>query len=282
MDNRYFSPGDLKILEAPQRWRLAGTPFPEAGRPPHVRRRRWMRAHQHAHPYPEVLLALAGDAVYGIGNGVQPCRPGSVFVFEPGYPHDLGYPPWTPPVRHLWMSFIQDTIMARLLVVRGGRIHCRGNMHCLPDGSAATPWPCEDGPADAPAWPRRLLRLRWMGALAGIVAALAAEGYRPTLNASLGAMQRGTIDAICRQILAMGGADASLDHLAQVAGYSKFHFLRMFRQHTGRTVHEYVNQARRRKVAALRARGLAFKAISAELGFSCPAAFSRWRRDSRG
>ena len=171
--------------------------------------------------------------------------------------------------------------MARLLICRQGRIRVRGNIHCLIDLDHAGLWRQGTSAAFRAGLPAELIRLRLLAALAEVVAALVEEGYRDTAGDPQHRFQREKIKAICRYIRKTGGADASLDHLAQVAGYSKFHFLRLFRQYKGQSVHEYVNQSRLRKVEALLAGGLALKAIAAELGFSCPAAFSRWYRPFR-
>lgn len=281
MHNLYFTASDLAVLLNLRRWRLAGPPFADTAMAMVPRHRRWMRAHQHAHPYPEVMVALAGQTVYGADGRLYPCRPGSVFVFEPDRAHDMGYPPWTPAIRHLRISFIQDKVMSRITVVRAGPIYAVGNLSCLLDIDDTALWRRASPPTGEPGFPLQFIRLRWLAALAGLVAALVAEGYRKPRDDCRDAVQREKIDAICRQILETGGAGANLDHLAQIAGYSKFHFLRLFRRHTGQTIHAYVNQSRRRAVEKLRARGMAFKEISAELGFSCTAAFSRWHRPYR-
>jgi len=278
MQNRYFTEPDLAVLTDPYRWRLAGPTFAGTPAAPSPRYRRWMRRHQHAHPYAEAMIALAGQTVYGIEARIYPCRTGSVFVFDPDRPHDMGYSPWTTSVRHLWISFIQDKVMARIVAIRAGRMRSGGNLQCLIEMDDKALKRQETCRTSEPKLPQPFIRLRCWATLVNIVAALVEEGYRHPQNDQRDTIEKQKIDAICRQIMETGGAGASLDHLSQLAGYSKFHFLRLFRRHTGRTVHAYVNQARRRKVAALRLRGLAFKAISAELGFSCPAAFSRWYR----
>jgi transcriptional regulator GlxA family with amidase domain len=141
----------------------------------------------------------------------------------------------------------------------------------------------QQGPPANPSGEQRpeLIRLRLLAALADIVAAVVDEGYGADAVDRHHRFQRERMEAICRHVQETGGVDASLDHLAQIAGYSKFHFLRLFKQHTGQSVHAYVNQSRLRKVEELRAGGLPLKAIAVKLGFSCPAAFSRWYRPFR-
>ncbi|MBA2479933.1 MAG: helix-turn-helix transcriptional regulator, partial [Planctomycetes bacterium] len=95
-------------------------------------------------------------------------------------------------------------------------------------------------------------------------------------NLDHGTVHEQAIEAIKRHIAQTAGNGVTLDQLARIAGFSKFHFLRVFKKHTGTTVHAYVNECRLQRVAELRAAGLTQKDIGARLGFSCPAAFSRW------
>lgn len=281
MENRYFTASELAVLLDPARWRLAEHPVTEENPRPIARHRSWRLRHRHAHPHAEALIALAGNTVYGQADRIYPCRPGTVMVFESNCAHDLGYPPWTPAIRHLWLSFIQDKAMARLVTYRAKRIRSSGSLGCLLDLEDAAVWQPGAAATANPALPSELIRLRRLAALMSTVAALVQEGYRQPENDRREAVQKNKIAAICRQIRETGGAGASLAHLAEIAGYSKFHFLRLFRRHTGQTIHAFVNQARRSKIQILRARGLPLKAIAAELGFSCPAAFSRWYRPFR-
>lgn len=281
MENRIFNQADLGVLLEPGRWRIVGARVIDERPLAFPRHRRWMQRHQHAHPYAEVLIVLAGQTAYGMDNGIYPCRPGAVFVFEPGRAHDVEYPPWTSALRHLWIAFFQGQAMARLLAVRAKRIRAERSQHCLLDLKDSPLWHQGTAATFDPDLPSPLVRLRLIAALANIVAALVEEGYRPAGEDRRRGVQKQKIDAICRHIRDTGGAGASLDHLAHIAGYSKFHFLRLFRHHTGGTIHDFINQARRRKVESLLNRGMALKEIAAELGFSCPAAFSRWYRPFR-
>ena len=281
MNNHYFNARVLPVLLDSRQWRLVSSVNSDCACLASPRHRRWMPKHQHAHSYAEVMVALTGKTVYGIDRRIYPCRPGSVFVIDPEVPHDICYPSWAPPISHLWISFVQDKAMARLMTAQQGQIRVRGNIDCLLDLNDAMLWRNGILAALAPGIPPELIRLRLLAALADVVVALVEEGYRENAADQPRRFQREKIEAICRHIRETGGADASLDHLAQIAGYSRFHFMRLFRQYTGQSVHEYVNQCRLRKVKALLARGLALKAIAAELGFSCPAAFSRWRRPFR-
>jgi AraC-like DNA-binding protein len=89
------------------------------------------------------------------------------------------------------------------------------------------------------------------------------------------------VRTVQRHIDAIHGREVTVQSVARLAGYSPYHFLRLFKRHAGCTVHEYVNRARRRRVGELLARGWSQKAIGADLGFSGPASFSRWWKRQR-
>ena len=94
-------------------------------------------------------------------------------------------------------------------------------------------------------------------------------------------MQRNTHDHSHQELMLMlHGRGVTLDMLARISGYSKFHFLRLFQRCTGQTVHTYIDHCRRQRVEAMLQQGCAKKEIAAALGFSCPAAFSRWLKVS--
>ena len=281
MKNRFFDDSLLPVLLDIRDWKLVSARWADGQPVSTPRHRRWMAVHQHTHAYPEVMICLRGHAVYGFNHKIFPCGPGTVFVFDPGLAHDNGYPPWTTAITCLWIAFIEDKAMARLLICRQGRIRVQGNIRCLVDLDHAGLWRGGVSAAFSADLPAGLIRLRLLAALAEIVATLVEEGYRDTAGDPQHRFQREKIEAICRHIRETGGADAHLDHLAQIAGYSKFHFLRLFQRHAGQSIRAYVNQSRLRKVEALLVRGLALKTIAVELGFSCPAAFSRWYRSFR-
>jgi len=68
------------------------------------------------------------------------------------------------------------------------------------------------------------------------------------------ALARAVVADACARIEA-AEAIPSLDALAASSGYSKFHFLRMFREHTGVTPHSYAEGLRARRLQAALASG---------------------------
>ncbi len=94
-------------------------------------------------------------------------------------------------------------------------------------------------------------------------------------------VQRRVVRMIQEHLEETGGADMSPAELARMSGYSKSHFMGMFKRLTGTTLQEYLDDCRWRKALEMQARGYARCNIAANLGFSCPASFSRWFRKQR-
>ena len=78
-------------------------------------------------------------------------------------------------------------------------------------------------------------------------------------------------------------ADFSLAMLAQAAGLSEYYFLRLFKQSTGVTPHQYVLRQRiERAKDLLRAGELGITEIAFSLGFANPAHFAHYFRRHTG
>ena len=88
------------------------------------------------------------------------------------------------------------------------------------------------------------------------------------------------IDYICRHLQ----EELSVDHLSEIAGFSKFHFHRQFTAYSGFTAAEFVRLTRLKRAAYQ----LAFEPrrsildIALDAGFSAPESFSRAFKDMQG
>lgn len=269
-------------LAAPGPCRLYSTALGEAPEPVlDERQSAWSATHAHRLPYREVLLAVRGTAAFGWRGGVWACPPGSVFLLEVGDAHDLGYPPWTDGLLHLWVSLAPGHAAGNLVAVQGGRTLTVGRVHTDAADGPAWPdlsrlWTQYAGDATLPpAAGRHLLQ----AAIRLLLAELAREllAHDPPARAAA-ELRRQAVQTACRLIRQAAGPPVPLDALARAAGYSKFHFLRLFTQQTGFTVRQYTDRCRLEEMAALRQQGLRQKEIAGRLGFSSPAAFSRWWR----
>jgi AraC-like DNA-binding protein len=81
---------------------------------------------------------------------------------------------------------------------------------------------------------------------------------------------------ICRYIAEHCSEDLSLDEIAALAGYSKFHFSRLFKQFTNMTFYKYLNHKRITYASRLLADpDLSITAVAIRSGFSNVTAFIR-------
>jgi AraC family transcriptional regulator len=274
-----LSPAALNLLLAPECWRLishaAGTGVAPVSDPRHLA---WMAGNTHAHPYREVLFVLGGEGSHGYRGEVYSLGPGVVFVFGSGEPHDSMWPDFAPAADHLWIGILGDHFIARALSVREGRLAPGGWQEVLSASEAGLAG--EAAFACPPLGPPALRQARLRGALELLLGALAARCY-DTARAPRPPEHEGVMRALAGHIQETAGAGLTMDTLARLSGYSKFHFQRLFRQSLGLTVHAYVDVCRLERARQLQAAGQTQAQVAQALGFSCPAAFSRWYRPYR-
>jgi len=283
MENCFFSAGDLALLLAPSRWRLVA-----AGLADGTRRRRdtrgqiWRSGSTHAHPHREILIALRGHGSYSCADRIYDCAPGTVFAFAPDLRHDDGYPPHAHRQRHLWLAVVAGGVVARVVTVEDGcarpdALNRLFDSQRLGFDAQRLLAAAEVAAALSPDAGRATL----LGAIAMICVRLVRFGEEPEPQATRNDLRAQTIAAVRRHIADRAGRDIALADLAHLAGCSVFHFCRLFKQHAGMTVHRYVDECRWMAVDRLRAQRRPWGEIGAELGFSDPTAFSRWRRLQR-
>ena len=284
MQNRFFDEKSMGVLLHPERWNLVSThctpdvlPFTkDPGK-------RWRKIHNHAHAYREILIPLTGKVAYGLDGRVYPCMPGTVMFFDCLVDHDDGYPPlggdfvhlWLGVVeRHLSMSFLMRKKMGKVSGVRMRRIFSGEDLGM----DISRLWSDLDRSAGLSA---KLTRMRLVSMISLVVSRVVEAGYEEEQTREPGDLHEMVISAATKHIQATAGKGVSLDSLARMAGYSKFHFHRMFKEHMGRSIQEYVDYCRIEKAEELRSEGVKLKDVSDALGFSCPSAFSRWYRTHR-
>jgi AraC-like DNA-binding protein len=282
MKNRFFDARMLDLLLTPERWSLV-TSFTAPDKAPCDDRQHatWRRTHTHHHQHTEILFGLRGESVYGFMGKAYRCSPGTLIFFDSSEEHDQGYPKGIASIHHLWISLLQDRIFSCVRFVKRNRLEMAPGSNCIiameDTGLQANTLLAECRKA-ADRRPAAATRLRLLAVFAAVLGRVVEEGYRDSIAENLDAFQAQTIDAIRQHILATGGSDASLDNLARISGYSKFHFVRLFKRYTGQPVGRYINWCRTQKMDELRKSGKSLKEIGVALGFSCQSAFCRWRR----
>lgn len=289
MKNAYFNEDDLSILMSCSKWHLVSSvnsDIPPAK--PDNEYLKWITQNSDVHQHREVMLALSGKSYFTLDGVTYQSSPGTIFLLDANEKHDYYYPPSCGDIRHWWFRIVNKTIFTSApcgRAIRRGQGSNEFNYTFSGYNHA--------GLAFINAWDelaandqldKAFLGILVKNAFAGLVLELCKAGY----NKSLGMENKPTelhhqtvINAIVEHIRETGGRNLDIDRLAYIAGYSRFHFAKVFKEVTGSPVLVFINLCRQEKFRELSAAGKNKKQISEKLGFSSPAAFSRWLKTNR-
>ncbi len=277
LENRLFSYDDLALLQAPHAWRLISSYCGSDVRSVrHERYARWAGAHRHRHVDPELNFILRGEGYQSIDGKVYIARSGTLFIQDGNKPHEVRYPPWCPPSERLNIYFVRERMVIRLVETGVGRQNYRERWNFIMPVSELGFRSPRNLFVSHPSVPAALTRFRNLASASFLISCAIGWGFRPTsmppdFNAEV-------ITQIEKHIRRTVGKGCSLDVLADMAGYSRFHFLRLFRRHTGIGLREYINQVRLEAWATMRAASMRTNAMSETMGFAHPSSFIRWRK----
>lgn len=280
MTNRIFSDPALKLVLAPARWRIVSSLCAPDARPmPDKAHLAWMSTHVDRHPAREILLALRGEGLQGFQGKAYPCRPGSVFLFDAYEAHDNHYPPFAPAMLHLWLHILEGDVVARLMHVEGRRIRILGDQLVFSgDETMALLRRTWSDLGKAPTWPEPFRRAKLRAVLSAVLLRVVERGFEENAERPAESFQSKVIRSIQGHLAETAGRDVPLAEAARLAGYSKFHFLRLFQHETGQTFHEYVNLCRLQRLQEMLRDRQTKTSIAAALGFSHPSALLRWMK----
>lgn len=277
LENRLFSYDDLALLQAPHAWCLISSycgSDVRSGR--HARYARWAGAHRHRHIDPELNFILRGEGHQSIDGRVYVARPGTLFIQDGNFPHEVRYPPWCPPSERLNIYFIRERMVIRLVETGVGRRNYRERWNFIMPVSELGFQSPRNLFASHLSVPPALIRFRNLASASFLISCAIGWGFRSTsVTADFNAE---VITQIENHIHRTIGKGCSLDVLADMAGYSRFHFLRLFRRHTGMSLREYIDRVRLEALTAMRAANVRTNAMSEAMGFTHPSSFIRWRK----
>lgn len=244
---------------------------------PSSARQRWCNVNSHSHTHREILIPLRGTYVFGMGGTFYPCAPGTAFCFDSGEEHEVGYPERVGPFDHLWFGLMEEHAVGTVHEIRKDRQGYQTAHHRLfhYDELGVFPGALFPGAEEECSVEIRYERLR---ILTETMLLRAMELFDTPTEVSKSVFQQRVVQAIQQHIRETAGCGVSLDELARLAGYSKYHFLRLFKAHAACTVQQYIDRCRINRAKKMLVEEFQSKEIGAALGFSCPAAFSRWRR----
>lgn len=223
------------------------------------------------HPVCEAFFQLTGICPYTLNGRELNLRPGAFCFIRPWIPHQFGFQPgMRQPCEQMWFHFTPDSCSC-------------GVVRANPDGTYLVPAHFSLPSAYFRVFEHLIsipdrggAKLRHFFALILSEAAAAIES--PASGPSRGDELANAVRAFIR---GRNGANCSLGHLEKAFGYSRSHLSHVFRQCTGMTVGDCINQVRIDCMKEQQAHGMKQKEISAELGFSSPSAFWLWRERLR-
>ena len=277
MDNRLFDRKALNVLLAPESWRITSTWFAPENNPVCTPYSCAPPTHSHAHM--ELLIGLDGQGEYFKSGKAYPYEPGSIFLMDKFEEHQNSYPESFPDALHLWILVFADQVMFRLVRVQQGKEYAILWTHLVPAKKiGVASGNCILGTPSANTLPGAFRRLDIYSGIMALICAIIREGYSASEEIGSKLFQRRVIETIQTYIHETAGKGCSLEMLADMSGYSKYHFLRIFRTHTGMYLHDYINSCRLQRVEEMQKNGFYKKEIASALGFSSLSAFSRWRK----
>lgn len=233
----------------------------------------WSLMHRHKHFYTEMLFVISGACPLFVGENFFNCPSGTLFIINPGELHNSVYPAGSGGV-HLWMSLQDDMLMC-------GFYQLTANRH---EPGYCVPWSIELNDRALLARLNDLLKRRARRedgaetALAALFRMVFCELYRlydpETDN------RDSTIVNIDRFIRSTCGRGVNINHLAGMAGYSRQHFMRKYKEVNGRTVGETVRDSRLALLETMPG-DTPVKEAAELMGFDSPQAYCHWRRKVR-
>lgn len=283
MENRYFTPEMLDVIANPERWLLVGSGFtPDISPIEHPRHAAWVAANSHTYAHRVIRMTLSGEGWQGFRGQVYPRRPGHIFYFDAFEPESNCSPPWAPEETYLWIALLPSQAIMSISVTHAPTYISRRRWRLIFSndqlGFTNQAFLAADPSLILPESMRRL-HLR---SLLGVCLCLAVHaGYTQEPPQIQGTAQQQIVQVMQQHIEETAGRGVTVENLAQLAGYSKYHLLRMFKHYTGRSVHQYINECRVRRIDDMLLRGCNQKEIAAALGFSSPSAYLHWQKGYR-
>jgi AraC family transcriptional regulator len=114
------------------------------------------------------------------------------------------------------------------------------------------------------------------GVREAVISHLLARHSNIDLKSPSGGLPKSALKRVLRRIEEGLGGNLSIEALAQEAGYSPWHFQRMFKSSTGLPVHRYVVERRVERARELLGKGIAFSEAARNVGFANSRQLKRW------
>ena len=272
-----------EILLFPERWNIISSSLPlDVEATPSEEISDADRKSLSRHENREILIPLLGEYKYAFRGNYYDCDLGNIFLIDKNDEHESFYTDSAQGLVHIWLNVSLQNILGNVLRVNLKNIDYTKRIkidYCdLPsEMNLYNSWDIvkqKMGTAESLLSQRKfMLSLSWTA-----VKIYEALG-RPWSDAE--SYQKDAISAAKIVIEDNLQHDMSVKRIARMAGYSQFHFSRLFKEYTGITVSDYINICREKRMLELRSQNVPSKEISELLGFASSAAYYNWLSKKR-
>ena len=231
----------------------------------------------------EIVLVLEGECEIMIGDRVCRGGPGTLMLVDAGAPHQFWYPANSRPSRHVWFMFKSNYMIFAAVSDDGSK---QRTLPAFRDYRCFDPYIIN---AVGRTWDALLAgdrseeNLAELKALIRLISVMQVKFYDDALAEDSRLSTKQSRDRKLRNVMRyieyQCGRDCSVDTLARLSGYSRGHFMRLFRDYAGCSVLDYINCQRRARYLAQHHNAL-LKNVAEELGFRSVAAFIHWRKQN--
>lgn len=277
MNNELFNVDMAKMLLSPEQWKFIAGFLPEEVSPvPRISTVEVKEKKLDRHCAREILVPLSGNYDYSFNGKCYNCAPGAMFLIDSSIEHETGYTRYSHNLIHLWLFVERKQVLVQYLKIHRGKMESKRRIAINDLASEINLYDLWEALRQATGefeifFARRKFMLALSMIFIKILEIESTETDPDTYQKMMVEMVKSRIHKNFRQ-----GID--LAQLARVGGYSKFYFLRLFKQYSGCTIYEYFNQCRINEMRRLLQEKRPKKEIANELGFSCPQAFANWRK----
>lgn len=229
----------------------------------------------HVHEEQEICIVLSGRSRYMLDNKVYDARPGTVFLIDRRVPHAYSYLPEDENLFHMWLFVNRDSILGCII-----QVHANNRMTFCQRYRTI-----RKEVAD-------MVISRWEQLNQQTAPDdLTTEDYlRIPLNMLMDEFRfqvqhfphvgtygiESVIDLVKNHIEENRGRECSLAELEKIFGFNRYYLAHRFKDFSGYTVGQYIDQVRIEYTAAALTRGMRQNEIAFELGFSSAVHFWHW------
>ena len=268
----------VPLLSFPENWQLKTSSSDDESAAVDRDEKEWMARNEHWHLHREIMLVVSGISYQNINNRFFAGKPGDLFMMERREKHPGGFSPKSRGAQ-FWIYVLPNFCVCKFYI-RGNKTGAFQLHHhyIFPQMDMVNQlhksWnQLKTSRDNMPVTVNRFKALLFI-IITEAIQHMSESGEYTFFNSMM--QQRKRIEVAKKYIEDSCGRGASIDSLARLSGYSRQHFMRMFKEIIGVKAGEYINSIRAMKYFELEEAGEMKKVIADELGFGSTAALRHW------